>query len=253
MITGRGGALREFALPGGFVNSVVRVGGTVRRAQPDHAEFVHALLGLFEQHGWAGALRFVGIDSRGREILSYLQGHAAWEHAQPAGVGSDRSLARVAELVREFHDMTAGTSLAGGQEVVCHNDLSPKNTIYRDAGAGLRPVAFIDWDLAAPGARIHDVAHACWQYLGLGPGIADLDHASRGVRLISDAYGLADRDRLVETILWWQDRCWRGIESAAAAGEPAMIRLRDSGAARAVRDACHWVADQRAGLEAALR
>jgi len=38
-----------------------------------------------------------------------------------------------------------------------------------------------------------------------------------------------------------------------AAGEPAMIRLRDSGTARAVRDAYRWVADQRARLEAALR
>jgi len=59
---------------------------------------------------------------------------------------------------------------------VCHNDLAPNNTVYSrngagpgDGGAGLRPVAFIDWDLAGPGRRIHDVAHVCWQYLGLGP------------------------------------------------------------------------------------
>jgi aminoglycoside phosphotransferase (APT) family kinase protein len=70
----------------------------------------------------------------------------------------------VAELVRQFHDLTAGTLLADGQEVVCHNDLSPKNTVYRDLGRGLRPVAFLDWDLAAPGRRLHDVAHLCWQY-----------------------------------------------------------------------------------------
>jgi hypothetical protein len=30
------------------------------------------------------------------------------------------------------------------------------------------------------------------------------------MRLICDAYGPYDRDRLVDTILWWQDRCWRG-------------------------------------------
>ncbi|MEU8136458.1 phosphotransferase family protein [Streptodolium elevatio] len=65
---------------------------------------------------------------------------------------------RVARLVREFHDLTAGTALAGEHEVVCHNDLSPRNTVYRPVSGSRRPVAFIDWDLAAPGARIDDVA-----------------------------------------------------------------------------------------------
>jgi hypothetical protein len=54
----------------------------------------------------------------------------------------------------------------------------------------------------------------------------------------------------VETILWWQDRCWRGIADKAAAGDPAMIRLRDDGAARSVRDAFDWVSRHRAELAA---
>ncbi|MGH3747793.1 MAG: phosphotransferase [Micromonosporaceae bacterium] len=63
----------------------------------------------------------------------------------------DDSLRRVAELLRELHNLTAGVALADGHEVVCHNDLSPKNTVYRDLGAGLRPVGFIDWDICLPG------------------------------------------------------------------------------------------------------
>jgi hypothetical protein len=156
-------------------------------------------------------------------------------------------------MVREFHDLTAGTSLAAGQEVICHNDLSPKNTVYRDAGAGLRPVAFIDWDIAAPGARIHDIAHVCWQYLGLGPDTGDTGAAGQRMRLICDAYGLRDRDSLVDTVVWWQDRCWLGIEAKAAGGDPAMTRLRDSGIARSVRAAAGWVARHRAELSAPLR
>ena len=54
------------------------------------------------------------------------------------------------------HDLTAGTHLAGPAEVVCHNDLSPRNSVYRDTGHGLRPFAFLDWDIAAPGARLRD-------------------------------------------------------------------------------------------------
>ncbi|WP_200842400.1 phosphotransferase [Actinomadura sp. K4S16] len=244
--------MSEFSLPGGFVSESVRVGDTVRRRPAARAEFVHRLLGLLEQAGWEGAPRFLGIDGQGREVLKFLDGHVAWEPVQAIRVDSDESLRRVAELVREFHDLTAATDLAGDGEVVCHNDLSPKNTVYRDSGAGMRPVAFIDWDLAGPGRRIHDVAHVCWQYLGLGPGIVDVAAAARRARLICDAYGLADRSELVDVILWWQDRCWRGIAAAAQAGDPAMIRLCQGGAIDEVQAAHHWVQQHRAELAAGL-
>ncbi|MFJ2034156.1 phosphotransferase [Streptosporangium sp. NPDC087985] len=242
----------EIPMPGGFVNTVVRVGETVRRPASARSGFVQELLGLFERTGWAGAPRFLGVDERNREVLSFMDGHVAWEPGQAASVRSEASLARVAELVREFHDLTAGTSLAGNDEVVCHNDLSPKNTVYRDLGVGLRSVAFIDWDMAAPGRRIHDIAHVCWQYLNLGPGVSDVQEAARRLRLVCDAYGTAHREGLLEAILWWQDRCWRGIEAAAEAGEPAMVRLRESGVPRSVRAAYRWVAEHRRELEATL-
>ncbi|HEX2185042.1 MAG TPA: phosphotransferase [Chloroflexota bacterium] len=243
----------QTVLPGGYVTDVVRIGDTVRRRPGPRAAYVREVLRHFERHAWPGAPRLLGTDERGREVLTFLEGHVAWEPVQPAEVRSEASLARVAELVRQFHDLTAGTPLAQGAEVVCHNDLAPRNTVYRDLGTGLRPVGFIDWDLAAPGARLHDVAHVCWQYLSLGPGAGEALEAARSMRLLCDAYGLADRAPLVETILWWQDRCWRGIEAGADAGEPAMQRLRDCGAAREVREAYQWVAAQRSVLEGALR
>lgn len=149
-----------------------------------------------------------GVDDRGRDVLSFVDGHVAWEAEQPPDVTSERSLVAVARLVRQFHDPTAGTELAGDEEVACHNDLSPENTVYRDQGHGLRPVAFIDWDIAAPGARVHDVAHVCWQYVGLGSD-ADVARAGHRIRMIADAYGPVAAPALVDTILWWQDRCWR--------------------------------------------
>src|SRR5215472_3222140 len=143
-----------------MVSAVVRAGSTVRRAQPEDAGFVHAVLRWFERHGWNGAPRYLGADELGREVLSFIDGHVAWERAQPPSVASDAALARVAGLVREFHDLTAGTPLAAGAEVVCHNDLSPRNTVYRDSGTGLAPVAFIDWDLAAAGRRTRLICDA---------------------------------------------------------------------------------------------
>ena len=233
-------------LAGGAVNAVVRVGDTVRRPPGPRAVFVRDLLQLLEHRGWPGAPRYLGRDDQGREMLSYLDGQVPWW--DPASMRSDAGVVRVAELVREFHDLTAGSTLVGGEETVCHNDLSPKNTVYRDE----LPIAFIDWDIAAPGRRIHDVAHVAWQYLGLGPSVRDVDETSRRLRLICDAYGLDERDELIDTVLWWQDRCWRGIEAGAAAGNTAMRALLDQGIPAAVRVAHAWVTEHRVALAADL-
>lgn len=248
-MAGNGG---EHAMPGGFVNTVVRVGDTVRRLPPANAEFSRRLLRFFEERGWAGAPRHLGVDGQGRDVLSYIDGLVPWQSAQHERVRTADALVAVARLVRLFHDLTAHSELAGDDEVVCHNDLSPKNTVYRHVGPGLVPVAFIDWDLAAPGRRIHDVAHMCWQYADLGPDVRDAAESAGLVRLLADAYGLTDRSRLVDTILWWQDRCWRGIEAGADAGDQAMRRLRDQGGALRVRASHRWTLAHRHTLERAL-
>ena len=240
-------------LPGGFVTEVVRIGDTVRRVPGECAEFVHRLLEFLDAAAWRGAPQFLGLDHQRREMLSYIEGHVPWGLEHRGAVSADTSLISVARLVRELHDLTAGSALAGTQEVVCHNDLSPKNTVYRDTGGEFRAVAFIDWDIAAPGLRIHDIAHTCWQYVGLGrqfPG--DVGEAGRRVRVICDAYGLEDRSEVISAVLWWQDQCWRGIDEQAAAGHPAMIRLRDGGASADVRSDYEWVAEHRSKLQEAL-
>ncbi|NKY53240.1 phosphotransferase [Nocardia vermiculata] len=233
--------MSEIPLRGGSINQVVRVGETVRRLPGPRDDFVHHLLVIFEQQGWTGAPRFLGIDGQGREVLSYLGGCTpADSHGHPGH--SLEGLTLLARLVRQFHDLTAGTPLAGDQEVVCHNDLSPKNTVY-SAAVPDRPIAFIDWDLVAP------VAHMCWQYLNLGPD-AEVRASADRLQSLCDAYGIDDRDAVVDTILWWQERCRRGIESGAAEGDAAMVALRNTGTVDMVRAAHAWVARHRGQLAA---
>jgi hypothetical protein len=179
---------REQGLAGGHVSAVVRLGSTVRRTPGPNAGFVHRLLSFLEQAGFGGAPRYLGTDAQGREILSFIDGHVPWQDGHQLSTRTDASLAEAAILLRRYHDLTAGTPLAGLSEVVCHNDLSPRNTVYRDNSDGLRPIAFIDWDLAAPGKRIHDLAHMCWQYPGLGTAVTEVPEASRHMRLICDSY-----------------------------------------------------------------
>lgn len=239
-------------LPGGAVNLVVRVGDTVRRRPAANHAFIHSLLGLFERTGWAGAPRVLGFDDEGREVLSFIHGHVDWDHAN-ATPHAEASLVKVAQLTRAFHDLTAGSDLAGGEEVVCHNDLAPRNCVYRWAQEPREPFAFIDWDNAAPGRRIVDVAHVCWQFVVLGPANPDPTLAARHIRLIVDAYGLgAERGEIVETILWWQDRSWRWIEAKAAEGDAGMIGLRDRGSISDIQASFRWVREHRAVFDRAL-
>nr|WSY49385.1 hypothetical protein OG999_03980 [Streptomyces sp. NBC_00886] len=75
---------------------------------------------------------------------------------------------------------------------------------------------------------------------------------ARRIALICEAYGLDDTDRLLDTVLWWQDRCRRGIEAGAERGERGMAGLRASGVVDDVRDAHDWVAAHRRELGAFL-
>ncbi|MFI6466166.1 phosphotransferase [Streptomyces sp. NPDC050528] len=243
------GQVEESVLGGGAINKVVRLGETVRRTPtpPERSAFVTGLLALFERRQWAGAPRFLGTDERGREMFQYIEGRAAASLGERSAARADDSLVRVARLVRTFHDLTHGTPQAGDQDVVCHNDLAPKNTVYDSAW---HPLAFVDWDLAAPGERVHDVAHVCWQYLDLGPGITDVPETARRIALICEAYGLDDTGPLLDTVLWWQDRCRRGIEAGA---EQAMVDLRAGGVVDEIRDAHDWVAARHRELGTFLR
>jgi aminoglycoside phosphotransferase (APT) family kinase protein len=108
--------------------------------------------------------------------------------------------------VRRAHDAQAGFVDPGGWvepdagPVVCFFDYFPPNVIFRD---GL-PVALIDWDLARPGERAHDVAAAASWWAPLRPDAEcerwgfPLDRRGERLRLLCDGYGLEDRRDIVE-------------------------------------------------------
>jgi Phosphotransferase enzyme family len=191
----------------GGLTDVERVGETVHRSTSSWTQAVHALLAHLELVGFEGAPRVLGFDGEGREVLSFIAGGGP-SH-------TDDELARVAQLVRELHYSTeafeappdpqwqfmVGAPKEG--DVVCHNDLSPDNTIY---DPGSTPRAFIDWDLAAPAPRIWDVAWAVYRFIPLYDdatcerlGYPVPSRPSR-LRIFCDAYQLNDREALIPTV-----------------------------------------------------
>jgi hypothetical protein len=189
-------------LPGGNVSTgVVRVGDTVRRPAGPHTPTVHALLGYLHATGFEGAPRPLGIDRRGREVLSFIPGAVPWPDRFDL-LEPQQRLARAAQLIREFHDAVAGFVVpAGAQwqvlipaegepEIIAHHDLAPWNLVVGPQWA------FIDWDLAAPGTRLWDVAYAVHGFVPLSANPRWQRHdADTRVRVFADAYGLDESQR----------------------------------------------------------
>lgn len=193
----------EIPLNGGNMNSgVVRAGDTVRRPAGPWTPAVHALLTHLHSVGFHGAPRPLGSDERGREVLSFIPGTVAWpDHFRL--LDRDSQLRRAAGLIRDFHDAVAtftpplgarwqALTPADGDEIITHNDLAPWNLIIGD-----RQWAFIDWDTAAPGTRLWDLAYAAHGFVPLSANPAfQRDDAGRRLRLMADTYGLTEQQRL---------------------------------------------------------
>jgi hypothetical protein len=203
----------EEPLAGGFDRShtIVRVGDTVRRPVRPGSAAVRALLGHLEAVGFDGAPRYLGTDEQGRDVVSYLEGEVPLP-PYPAWAMTEQALLDLAHLTRRYHEATAsldrnavdGWALdwadAAGGPVVCHNDLFPENVVFRDG----RVVAFIDFDMAAPGRALWDVAIAVQEWAPLHAPDAriahsrDLDGVARFGRF-ARAYGVTP-DEAVEAV-----------------------------------------------------
>jgi hypothetical protein len=232
----------EERLAGRTVTPLVRVGATVRRATNPWSPRVHELLRHLQAAGFDGAPRFLGIDEQGREVLTFIAGDVT-TFGPPAGMFTDGALTAAATLLRRFHDATVGfvpnhsdgwhfqVGAPRAGPVVCHNDVGPYNAVYR---AG-HPIAFIDWDFAAPAPREWDIAYALWRFVPLYD-----DHSCarlgwpvrpRGPRIARflDAYGLDERADILAVVRRRQEVVRTTIATWAAAGDPVFAGLRREG------------------------
>lgn len=135
----------------------------------------------------------MGIDEQGREIISYIEGYV------PASLGmwSDNQLITAAKFIHRFHDVTAGSNIAGNGEVVCHNDLSPCNFVFVND----KPVAIIDFDAASPGSRVSDLAYAAWLWLDIGNDEITPEEQKRRLNLFAEAYGYSDIESIINMMM----------------------------------------------------
>jgi aminoglycoside phosphotransferase (APT) family kinase protein len=225
----------EQPLRGGLINDglVVRRGDVVVRPAPPHAAALHRHLRALADAGFAGAPRPVGLQD-GRETLTFVAGDVALE-PYPEWSRTDDALRSVGVLLRRMHDVSAEPERdvawpteyadpegAGRGTVLCHGDPSQENTVFRDGAA----VALIDFDFAAPGRPIWDLAMAAWYWV---PMIEAEDgvEAARRLRILADGYGLDDEGRnvLPGVIAQATTSQHEFVDRRVAAGDPVFTRI----------------------------
>lgn len=163
---------REEILAGGNMTAVVRVGDTVRRTAGPWTPTIHAFMRHLRASGFTMIPEPLGLDDRGREIISLLPGAVA-SYPLPDFAWSDATLTAVARTLRAFHDASLGfVAPAGGgwqwhahepAEVICHNDFAPYNLMFEDG----RLTGVIDLDLSSPGPRVWDMAYTAYRFVPL--------------------------------------------------------------------------------------
>ncbi|WP_345346464.1 phosphotransferase [Actinoallomurus liliacearum] len=169
------------------------------RPASDSSQFMASLLKLFDQQNFMGAPKYLGqVD--GKDVLTYIEGEVPAKF-QP---WSDEQVRAAVRLLREMHDATRGSDLAGRFDVICHHDPGPNNAVFQN---GI-PIAFIDFDQAAPGSRLEDVAYMAWTWSISSKQVMALQVQAAQVRLIADTYGLKDAERhaLLDCVLERQSR-----------------------------------------------
>jgi hypothetical protein len=176
---------------------VSRRGDAVLRPHGEPAFRSFALLQHLDQAGFAGAPRAIGNDRTRREMVSFVPGDVPVE---PARYGAAQ-LAAAARLIRAYHDATIGASMRGDAEVVCHGDLRPENTVFRDGV----PAALIDFDDIHPGTRLEDLGHAAWHWIGIGDPARTPADVGRDLALFARAYGDVTPSALVDAALAAQE------------------------------------------------
>ena len=197
---------REEPLYGGnMTQGLVRVGQTVRRPSGPWTAAVHALLTHLADVGYDGAPKSLGLDDHGRHVVEWVDGEAAYPFLTPDDSG--RALHEVGRLIHEFHtasELFQPPSDAAWNVViepdernlVIHHDLAPWNFVRGGARA-----AVIDWDLAAPGSILWELAWSVHGFVPLRPEVPVAVAMTR-LRHLAAGYGLgeADRERLVELL-----------------------------------------------------
>ncbi|WP_047984352.1 phosphotransferase [Ornithinibacillus californiensis] len=239
---------KEELLTGGNVSSVYRKGDTVRRDLKPDSSKIHQLLKHLESKGFNHAPRFLDIDEKGREILSFIEGEAG-NYPLKEYMWSSDALKEIAKLLRQYHDAVSDFPITdewkpidntpNKTEVICHNDFAIYNIIFNDK----KPVGIIDFDHAGPGPRLWDIAYTLYTCVPLsrhyhtetGQAVnydpaQDAKRIKQRVKLFFESYGVRGMEEdYLEMVLRRLEGLCKTMERKASEGDVAFQKMIDEG------------------------
>ena len=252
--------MKEVPLVGGNLSASVRIGDTVHRRAGPRTPAVHALLAHLKRVGFGAAPEPLGFDEQGRAVQSFMPGevHAGWPDPLPPWMFEDEvTLIAAAKLLRRYHDSLEDFVpppdahwrfvAPGDHEVICHNDWSPSNALFR----GHVPIAMLDWDAAGPGSRAWDVGLSASYWVPLNPRKTPPSLAAKAARfaLFCDAYGQGtERQKVFDTLIEQSPLHANFIQTEADAGDPGFAKLVGWNVPARIRDDTALLVRQRAAL-----
>ncbi|WP_234985813.1 phosphotransferase enzyme family protein [Demequina sp. NBRC 110051] len=183
------------AMHGGNMGDVRRMGDLVERPAGEWTPAVHRLLRHLAGRGIDDIPVPLASDGE-RETVTFVDGEVP-AYPMPRWVWAEEALESSARLLRRVHDASVDADRTGPwrspprepAEVICHHDFAPYNLVFRDGVA----VGAIDWDFAAPGPRLWDLAYLAYRIAPLttedvGDGIGGPERLARLETLLA-AYG----------------------------------------------------------------
>ena len=141
--------------------------------------------------------------------------------------------------------------------VICHNDVCLENLVYRNQVA----VGLLDFDFAAPGRRLHDLAVFARMNVPIDTdddarllGRAGPFDAPRRLRIVADAYGLPpDRSAFIDALAQGVQRGGQFLQRRLDEGNEAFRTMVEATGGMAKFDRRRaWFAAHRDDLAAAL-
>ncbi|KIL51594.1 hypothetical protein KP77_11060 [Jeotgalibacillus alimentarius] len=238
----------EEKLTGGNLSHVTRVGNTVRRELKPGSDQVHRLLQHLSEKRFEYAPEFLGIDEKNREVLSFIEGEAG-NYPLKAYMWSDEALTGIAKLLRQYHDAVSDfPDMIGWTpmdltpdpiEVICHNDFAIYNIIFNEK----MPVGIIDFDVAAPGPRLWDIAYTLYTCVPLSRhffsekgdqvnynSMRDAERIKRRVALFFESYGIAGMEKgYLDMVLLRLEGLCHYMKRKAAEGDIAFQKMIEVG------------------------
>jgi aminoglycoside phosphotransferase (APT) family kinase protein len=250
----------------GSGGGVFREGNAVIRPAGAHGEATITLLEALGKTEFSAPVP-VGLTEGDEQVFEWIEGDVGVPPF-PAWVMTDEALASAGRLLRSYHATAAGLNLQPGLQwsdemadphggsIICHNDVCPENVVYRDGQA----IALLDFDFAAPGRPLWDLAQMARMWSQLRPpelavkGMEDLDPLHR-LGVLARAYGLeaADYAEFVDTLIESRRHADQFLRRRLAAGEPAFVQAwKPLGGQHALDGILTWFIEHQDAMRDAL-